>query len=89
MKLKYIVPDSIASEVVLHRLYLLGAPRSFARAGGPVALRSRLNSCILYILHSSVFALSGGCGFTLVYHIHVSLSTILGSRKTGVTLRSK
>ena len=77
------MPDSNASEVFLHRLHLTGEPRSFARTGGPVAIRSRLNSCTLYILHSSVFALSGVCGFTLVYCIHVSLPTMFGSRKTG------
>ena len=83
MKLKYIVPDSSASEVFLHRLYLLGEPRSFARAGGPVAIRSRSNSCTLYILHSSVYALSGGCGFTVVHRIHVSHTPDFGSSKIG------
>ena len=86
MKLEYVVPDSVASEVLLHQLYLLGALRSIART---VAFRSWSNSCTLYILHSSVFAFSGGCCFTLVYYIHVSLTTMFGSWKTGVTLRSK
>ena len=84
MKLEYVVPDSVASEVLLHQLYLLGALRSIART---VAFRSWSNSCTLYILHSSVFALSGGCCFTLVVYIHDLNRLLWLKNKTGVPLR--